>query len=225
MTLIAFDMDGTLYDCGEIVGDAFRRGMENFSKQHNIPLNIPTTEKIMSYVGFPTDYIFRSLFPEVDENLISDLNNECTIELSNDVRQKKGILYEGVVNLLKELNKQDNILTVASNGMLPYLRAIVATYGLDNYFEEQIYVIDNENIFNKNEILQAYIGKYNPKKTIMIGDRVSDMEAAHYNNSYFIGCAFGHAGDKEFKNEKYIVHSLSEITKIIDEINGELNEK
>ncbi len=53
---------------------------------------------------------------------------------------------------------------------------------------------------------------------IMIGDRLSDLNAAKANETHFIGCAFGHAGDEEFKGEKYIVHSVNELENAIKQI-------
>lgn len=222
--LIAFDMDGTLFDCSFIVGKSFQRGIQRFANEKNLQLKIPTTAEIMEYVGFPTDYIFESLFPELERILIPELNNICTEELALDVRNKSGILYPGVRELLSSLKNKNYILTIASNGMLPYLSAIVETYKLDLYLEKDIVVIDNDTVNDKNEIVKTYIEKYSPEKVIMIGDRVSDMNAAHANNTYFIGCAFGHAGDSEFKDEKYIVHSVNEIYSEILKITGDESE-
>ncbi|HNX60143.1 MAG TPA: HAD hydrolase-like protein [Spirochaetota bacterium] len=45
----------------------------------------------------------------------------------------------------------------------------------------------------------------------MVGDRKSDMVAARENGAYFIGCAFGHAGDDEISGADAIVYNMKEI--------------
>ena len=215
---LAFDIDGTIYDAGDILEESFREGVFSFiGGGFCKSLDIPTKEEIIATLGLTLDDIFIKLFPLLDGGERVKLSVICTDNLVNMIREKKGRLIEGVDETLKSLNSMNYNMLVASNGARDYVEAILETYDLKRFFSEPFIYAEGE-IKNKSDIIRKYM-KLNPeRRLIMIGDRATDLAAARDNGVPFIGCAFGHAGDDEIKDEKYIVHRFGEIVQILDTV-------
>lgn len=217
MTYLAFDMDGTIYDCSEIVAPAFRRGIEIFKEKMGKNIEVPAKKELIEQLGVPTDQIFINLFPGLSQKEYQLLNDLCQKTLVEDVKEKKGYIYPHVVEVVDQLHDKGYKMVIASNGKLPYLKAILETYGLDKKFDEEIIVL-NDTIISKNDIVKSYKSKITNKDSlIMIGDRTSDREAAFTNSVPFVGCAFGHASD-EIENAKWLIHSIKELPAVVDDI-------
>ena len=129
MAHLAFDIDGTIYDCGDIVADAFQEGIQQYSRHvpdREIP--IPSRERILELVGIPTAIIFQELFPQLSSTEHRILNDRCTAALSRMVRSGGGTLIEGVSQTLEGLHREQHRLLIASNGRREYIESILETY-------------------------------------------------------------------------------------------------
>jgi len=223
MTWIAFDIDGTIYDCGEIVVDAFQEGAERYTSAYGISLQTPSREDILSVVGLPTDDIFLHLYPGLPgdtHKVLNTLSMEC---LTRKVRDKGGIVFPGVIDTIRSLHRMGKKLLVASNGKKDYINAILETYGISNCFSHPLFVINGE-IKNKTDIVRRYKSCLSRNDLlIMIGDRTSDLDAARSNGIPFIGCAFGHAGIREIQGERWIARSFTHITNLVGVIEKEFS--
>jgi phosphoglycolate phosphatase-like HAD superfamily hydrolase len=215
---LAFDIDGTIYDAGDILEESFREGVVSFIEGgFGKSLDIPTREEIIATLGLTLDDIFIRLFPLLTENERVRLSVICTDNLVNMIREKKGRLIDGVYDTLTKLHSMNFNMLVASNGARDYVEAILETYNIKRFFSEP-FIYAEGNINNKTDIIRRYKELKSVRRLIMIGDRATDLDAAKDNNIPFIGCAFGHAGDDEIKGEEYIVHSFSDIPKILERI-------
>ncbi len=209
---IAFDIDGTLFSSEEIILDTYIESIQNFVKKYNKPnLIIPTKEKILEQVGLPVKTIFQNLLPEQTESQRDEISDSVLVLLTKKIESKKGILYDGVFEIINYLKSKNYILVVASNGRLKYISSILTTYKLISCFEE-ILTIDYIKIKTKGEILKSYQEKYNfnSDEILMIGDRDSDYQAAKYISCPFAYCEFGHANINE------VSEFLISLKKILD---------
>ena len=211
---IAFDMDGTLFDCGGIIAEAYARASQSFTAETGVVLPVPDRAAIMSVIGNTADMFFPKLFPGLSPDLYTSIDMHCTRELSAMVRQGKGILYDGVFEMFEELTLKGHKLLIASNGQAEYLAAILESRGLVKYLASPVKVVNYKDVCTKSDILRWYRENLGIPggSLVMAGDRASDMKAARDNGAYFIGCAFGHAGDGEVRGADRIVHSVGEIS-------------
>ncbi|HMY11140.1 MAG TPA: HAD hydrolase-like protein, partial [Turneriella sp.] len=54
--------------------------------------------------------------------------------------------------------------------------------------------IDGQKIFTKSDIMRHYVSLgIEPRSVVMVGDRLSDLEAAQAIDCDFAWCAYGHA--------------------------------
>ena len=216
---LAFDVDGTLYDVGDIVAPCFHEGIELYIRE-KVPekLVAPSREVIVQTLGLPMDEIFHRLFPELPypERLI--LMDMCTSALVRGIRAEGGYLFSGVANTLRRLYEDGFHLLVASNGRLEYVRAILETWDLQKYFSGPL-ILPGGDIPDKTGVIKRYLQSIpHGEQLIMIGDRFTDRDAALANGIPFIGCAFGHAGEDELQGASRIVHCFQEIPEAVKEI-------
>ena len=222
---LAFDIDGTIYDAGNILEEAFGEGIESYIKNDNkLTLKKPSKEEITATLGLPLEEIFLILFPELSKVARDELAFICTENLVCMIKEKKGTLLDGVFETIAELDRKEYKMLVASNGVRAYVEAILETYDLKKFFSKP-FVYPEGDIINKTGVVEHYISVLDDlEQIIMIGDRYTDLEAAVLNKIPFIGCAFGHAGADEIAGEKFIVNSFREIPGIIREIVGKGSE-
>ncbi len=218
MTCLAFDIDGTIFDCGDIIVEAFQNGIDSFVKKSGRKIEMPSREKIISVLGIPTELIFQKLFPQLENHEQQIMNDLCMYSLVDLISRGGGYIYDGVYPTIKKLFKEGYRIFAASNGRLQYIQAILKSRGLFDYFTGPIIELDSR-IRNKAGIVKHY--KENicgSELLIMIGDRHADMEAAEENAIPFIGCSFGHAGIAEIQGSKWITDDFNKIYYLIKEI-------
>lgn len=90
MTYIAFDIDGTIFDCNDIIIDAFQLGIAIFNKQSSMDIALPNKDIIMSMIGMPTDIIFKRLFPELGAHHLKRVVDYCTQGLAQIICEGGG---------------------------------------------------------------------------------------------------------------------------------------
>jgi phosphoglycolate phosphatase len=218
MTCLAFDIDGTLFDCSDIIVDAFQKGIALFNENNKKKVQIPSKEKIISVLGIPTDTIYQNLFPDLNPSNQQKMNELCSNTLIDMINQGAGSLYEHVYSTLERLYNEDYVIYVASNGKLRYIESILNSNDIMKFFKKPIVVL-NSNIATKSDIVSYY--KTNIKKNdllVMIGDRSTDRLAAEENNIPFIGCAFGHAGFSELEGVKWTATDFKKIYDAVKDI-------
>ncbi len=205
-------MDGTLYDCSGAIEEAYARAADFLSKESGKEVPPPKIDMIRSVLGNTMDNFFTPLFPSMGREWLKRIDEVCTRELMINVRAGKGELYSGVHDTFEKLKNSGWGILIASNGQREYLDAILETYDLGRFIAHEPVTVNYTAIKSKGDILAEYIRLFNMKKRlVMVGDRKSDMVAARENGVYFIGCAFGHAGDDEISGADAIVYNMKEI--------------
>ncbi|NLV66292.1 MAG: HAD hydrolase-like protein [Spirochaetes bacterium] len=215
---LAFDIDGTIFDAGEILLTAIEQGSDKLKNlRPELNISTPTMQQITSTLGYPLPEIFRMLYPELDaegRRLYAEIWTENLVSL---ILARKGILIDGAERIIPQLHAEGFTMLVASNGAREYVEAVLAAYNLKKYFSEPfLYAADGYG--TKSGIVKEYMKVLEPGTFIMIGDRITDLDAARDNSIPFIGCAFGHAGIEEIGGEKYIVHGLDEVPGMVKRV-------
>ncbi len=218
---LAFDVDGTLYDCTEIVADAFQEGIRRYKEYSPDEIDVPSKESIVAVLGQPVDLIFKTLFPTLDAEGLLRMNDLCTDTLIEFIIDGGGSLIGGVHATLERLFSEGYMILIASNGRLEYIEAILSATGISRFVSLPIITIDGI-ITSKGEIIKYYRDNIsNDNLLIMIGDRRSDRIAAEENNIPFVGCNFGHGGEEELAGARWIAGAFEEIYDIIKKIEAE----
>ncbi|MCP4137322.1 MAG: HAD hydrolase-like protein [bacterium] len=217
-TYLALDIDGTVFDSGDIVAPALELGVKEFVKKSSEKISIPSQKEILSTIGMPVYAIFQQLFPGLSTQGQWELSDAWHDSLVSMIEQGGGIIFDGVSKTLESLFSDGYTILVASNGLPVYVEAILNTHNLRRFFSEPM-IYPGGAIDNKSGVVKYYIDNVSKNDLIiMIGDRFTDREAASDNNIPFIGCAFGHAGQEEIKGSRWIVDEFSALPGVIREI-------
>ena len=107
--LIAFDMDGTLTDSGNLITAYANQTLAHYGKGPLPP------EKIHCYVGAGAKYLLAGVFKEAGLDITADEAYPYYDSLYNNVPPELVTAYEGVKEMLSALGEQGVRRVVLSN--------------------------------------------------------------------------------------------------------------
>jgi phosphoglycolate phosphatase len=222
--VLAFDLDGTIFDVSPIAVRAFDRGIDSFIKDRNATgVARPGHEEIINLLGTPINEIFSTLFPGLSSRDQALLNDHCTDAFVHLIDRGGGRLLDGVDSTLALLGSRGHTMVIASNGRAEYVDAVLRRHDIGDHFRRP-FVFLGETVADKAAIVGAYRASMAESGVlIMIGDRRSDREAAEKNGVPFIGCAFGHGNREEIQGTRWVATAFNELPEIIGSIERELD--
>src|SRR5690606_13476480 len=154
-----------------------------------------TPEQVESVTGNPNEDCIEQLLPELKEKYPTLLKVLDTCE-RKFIQSEGGVLYEGVVEGIKELAKRHSIFLV-SNCQDWYLDQFFIFSGLRNT------IVDSDchglSQMTKTEMLKRMREKHMLKNPVYIGDTTGDMDSARQASIEFIGVSYGFG---QMKSEK-----------------------
>lgn len=213
--LICFDLDGVLYSAEPFLGEAYRETIALVNERRPGSFErVPSTREILDHVGWPVPVMLQRLFPHVDQEAVALLRSLVLDVISRRVAAGEGRLYPQVAEVLRALRSQ-YVLAIASNGRSRYVETVLATYGLADLFVPRV---DAERMGDKAAVLRHYLRELGAtrERTVMIGDRTSDVEAAREVGCPFVGCDYGHGYRNEIEGAGPIVAAFAELPDSID---------
>jgi len=217
MGAIIFDMDGTLFQTDKILelalDDTFDLLVEMNVWEKEKPTPIDTYRRIM---GVPLPVVWETLLPSHSLEVRHAANEIFHEKLIDNIKKGNGDLYPKVQEVLRDLKEQNIELYVASNGQTPYLQAIVEQYDLMQWITE-VFSIDQIESLDKTELVGKIVKKYSIHHSAVVGDRLSDINAAKGNGLTAIGCRFDFAQEEELAQADLVVRSFEELRNVIVE--------
>ncbi|HXD28090.1 MAG TPA: HAD hydrolase-like protein [Arthrobacter sp.] len=195
---VLLDLDGTLVDpAGGITG-----GILHALLRHGIPH--PGEAHLQSLVGPPLASGLLSV-PGMTEELLPRV-----IATYRDQYAAHGMaasrVYPGIAELLTALRADGRVLAVATSKPEPLARRLLAAKGLDGYFDSIHGSSPDElsaptRTTGKPHIVAAALQATGQGEghTIMVGDRLHDIEGARVNGLAAIGVSWGFAADGELE--------------------------
>ena len=105
-------------------------------------------------------------------------------------------------------------LYIASNGQTDYLQAIVEIYQLQRFIKN-VYSIDLIESGNKSELVKHVLEENQFEHGFVVGDRLSDFQAAKDNGLQSIGVHFDFAQLQELAEADEVIHSFSQLLQLI----------
>lgn len=218
MTLaLIFDMDGTLFQTNKILEisleDTFNqlRTMQLWEKETPI-------EKYREIMGVHLPVVWETLLPTHSNEVREQANEFFHEKLVTNINDGNGALYPHVEEVFDYLKNNNCSIYIASNGQRDYLKTIVDYYNLDKWVMET-FSIQQIPSQDKADLVKSILLKYQIEKGAVIGDRLSDINAAKNNRLISIGCKFDFAQEDELAQADIIIDSLLELIPIFAELN------
>ncbi|OIK14210.1 nucleosidase [Bacillus sp. MUM 116] len=205
---LIFDMDGTLFQTDKIL----ELSLDN-TFNHLRSLNLWDTDtpidKYRKIMGVPLPKVWEALLPN-HSNEVREQSDAYFLErLVENIKSGKGALYPNVKEVFGYLKENNCSIYIASNGLTEYLKAIVSYYNLDNWVTETFSIQQIESL-NKSDLVRSIIKKYDIPNGAVVGDRLSDINAAKDNGLVSIGCNFDFAQEDELSQADIVINDLIE---------------
>ncbi len=192
MNLI-FDLDGTLTDPFVGISRCIRHALDR--------LNLPAPDDLAlrAWIGPPLKRSFERYFAALGVAADADQAVACYRERFATVGLYENRLYAGIDDLLAQCVGRGCRLFVATAKPAVYAQPIVAHFGLAGHFDA-VYGSELDGRYtDKDELLAHLIHReaLQPSRSLMIGDRHHDLQAAARNRVTAVGVLWGYGSEAE----------------------------
>lgn len=190
---LLFDLDGTINDNGEGITKCVAYALEKMGR------TVPEQAILERFVGPPLIAAFE---------MYADMTEEEAIRATHLYRERytpigwqENRVYEGIAPLLRALKRQGAYIAIASGKPEIFVRQIAAHFGFDRYFDALVGITLESKTADKCALIQrALPDAYDPDTTVMIGDRLFDIEAGRKMGLHTIGAGYGFGTREELEN-------------------------
>jgi phosphoglycolate phosphatase len=211
--IVLFDLDGTLTDSGQGVGNAVLYAINEMGFAE------PNPEVLRKYLGPPLWSSFRE-FAGMNETE-TKLAVELYRKYYNEIGAYENNVYSGIPELLTKLNNQNKRLAVATSKVDYAAINILRHFNLDHHFEVIAGGDEHGTIRGTKALVIAHaldeLSLCDGTSIIMIGDREHDVHGAAEHELQTIGVNWGYAEDGELSNAGAIevVDSVAQLADLL----------
>ena len=189
---ILFDFDGTITESGL----GITRSAAYAFEQMGLP--VPTQEELDTFIGPPLVASFMH-YGNMDEARAREATDHYRVRY-RETGWKENRVYAGITPMLKALKKQGVYLAIASAKPEIFVRQIAEYFDVAKYFDKIVGITLENTHADKLELLQAALPEnYDPARTVMVGDRLYDMEAGRKLGLVSIGALYGYGTREELE--------------------------
>lgn len=214
---LIFDMDGTLFQTDKILELSLEDTFNHLRLLNKWDTGTPI-DKYRQIMGVPLPMVWENLLPNHSNEVREQTDAYFLDRLIENIRSGKGALYPNVNEVFIYLKENNCSIYIASNGLTEYLKAIVSYYNLDNWVTETFSIQQIESL-NKTDLVRSIIKKYEITNGAVVGDRISDINAAKDNGLVSIGCNFDFAQEEELSQADIVIDDLIELKTILPKLN------
>ncbi|SFD33705.1 Phosphoglycolate phosphatase, HAD superfamily [Bacillus sp. 491mf] len=210
---LIFDMDGTLFQTEKILELSLD---DTFNHLRSLRLwdTVTPIDTYREIMGVPLPKVWEALLPNHSSEVRAQTDAYFLERLIENIRSGKGALYPNVEEVFSYLKENNYSIYIASNGLTEYLQAIVSYYNLNNWVTET-FSIQQIQTLDKGDLVKTIIEKYDIKKAAVVGDRLSDINAAKDNALIAIGCNFDFAQEEELAQADFVINDLMELKTLL----------
>lgn len=220
--LVMLDLDGTLYSSTATTLGAVERAVKDVNERHGLDLERPSNELILSSVGLTRSEFAAAVFPTLPERYHDDIDKLVWYWERELVTRGRGSLFPGAVDALDDMAERGLRLAVATNAGIGYMNHIL------DYFELRDRFVDArcagaEGTTDKSELIALILATLSCEadRSVMVGDRRSDIEAADRAGTRAIGCTWGFASRGELEGADRVIDRFEELPGAVDDLRGD----
>lgn len=177
---VVFDLDGTLVATDQFWVDAARAGAKRAFQELKLEREMPSAEQWMMVVGLPLALGFELVFPDLTAEQRARVLARCVEEENRALRAGRAALMPGAAETLADLRARGVRLGVASNCGQSYLDTVMNELGLARYIEAAR-CLDSPRVQSKGGMVADLLETFQTRAAVMVGDRLSDRDAAWEN--------------------------------------------
>lgn len=205
---ILFDLDGTLTDPKIGITKSVQYALGKMGIVEN------DLDKLTPFIGPPLTFSFKEFYDMNDNEAQQAI--EYYRERFSKVGLYENLVYEGMKELLEELQNQGKTMFVATSKPTVFSIKILEHFGLLHFFKGVIGSELDGTRVEKSHVIEFVLSKiegYDPSKIIMVGDRKYDVLGAQENGIAVIGVSYGYGscGELQAAKPNYIIGTVPEL--------------
>ncbi len=190
---LLFDLDGTINDSGIGITKCVAYAFEGMGRP------VPDQAILDRFVGPPLIAAFQMYGNMTEAEAVRATN--LYRERYSTIGWMENRVYEGIAPLLRALKKRGAYIAVASGKPEIFIGQIAAHFGFDRYFDALVGIkMESKSADKCALIAEALPDIYDPDSTVMIGDRLFDIESGRKMGLHTIGAGFGYGSREELEN-------------------------
>ena len=209
---ILFDLDGTLTDPVEGITRCIQYALDRLGTA------MPLSDQLTWCVGPPLRASFSQLLNTTDETIL----DQALVYYRKRFSEKgmfENVPYPGVVSALGGLRKAGFNLFLATSKPRVFAQQILDHFKMTPYFN-RVYGSELDGRLSDKGALIAHIiheESLDPTATLMIGDRVYDIEGGRVNNVMTAAVAYGYGTRDEINtaNPDVVFESIADLTRTL----------
>jgi phosphoglycolate phosphatase len=180
---LIFDMDGTLWDA-----------VDTYTESWNVvfkKLNINRTmerEHLLERIGWDGNKVMLAVLPEFDENRRKEIYNDVNAIRLQLLPQNGGLLYDGVLDGLKQLAAKYQLFILSNCGK-GIIRLFIDWADIDDYITDEIAY--GVNSMPKHHNIKLLVDTHQLKTPVYIGDTAGDAEQSRQAGIPFVFVSYG----------------------------------
>ena len=219
--LIVFDFDGTLGDT--------KRNIVTTMQMTIAELHLPnrSEEECAATIGLPLAGCFRTLFPDIQEELIPRCAETYRRFFNENLKTIQPEAFPGVVETLSILHQKGFVLTIASSRSHNSLTELTQNMGIANYISYILGADDVKEAKPKPEPVLKTLKAMNfePSQALVVGDMAVDIQMGANAGAKTCGVTWGNGTKDELENAgaTFIIDRMEEILKIVENSKGMMN--
>ena len=207
--LIIFDFDGTLGDT--------RRNIVTTMQMTIREMQLPsrTEAECASTIGLPLAGCFKTLFPDIQEELIPRCAETYRRIFNENLQKITPEAFPGVVKTLKALKEQGFVLTIASSRSRNSLTELTRDMGIADYISYLIGADDVKEAKPRPEpVLKTLAAmQFDASETLVVGDMAVDILMGANAGTKTCGVTWGNGSREELTEAgaNVIIDSMEEL--------------
>jgi phosphoglycolate phosphatase-like HAD superfamily hydrolase len=176
---VLFDLDGTLLATDLYWIPAAREGARRAFAELGLDRRSPSDAQWMALVGLPLAEGFDALFADLTPEQRAHVRERCVEEEHFAIDAGRAALLPGVLETLEHLRARGVKLGIASNCSQAYLDS--AMRNLVGELVDEGRCLDSPGVATKADMIEDLLLTFGTRSAVMVGDRVTDRDAAHAN--------------------------------------------
>ena len=207
--LIIFDFDGTLGDTRRNIVTTMQMAI----KEMQLPER--TEAECAATIGLPLVGCFRTLFPDIQEELIPRCAETYRRFFNENLRKITPEAFPGVVKTLKTLKERGFTLTIASSRSRNSLIELTRDMGIADYISYLIGADDVKEAKPKPEpVLKTLAAmQFEAYETLVVGDMAVDIQMGANAGTKTCGVTWGNGSREKLKEAgaDYIIDRMEDL--------------
>ncbi len=208
MSLILFDFDGVLADT---LNDLLQFGQEacdELGVKHTATAHDLSSLEVMSFATYG-----RQL--EVPEALVNEFVRRCLEKIA--AKKFPPAIFAGLAEVVRALSAS-HVLGIVTTNSMQNVKMFLSAHGLEECFQV-IHGIDSPGS-KAEKISKARMQFSQQVEVFMIGDAMSDIQAAQAASAQSIAVGWGHQSLERLVTAKpdYVVHAPTELLKVFAKV-------